>query len=92
MGFNLSRYALPQKLPDLMPKTCAGLSHIKVQEMQIAKATEELRAVPMAMAHNTSLHCSYTAKGTRGVRIRPLPHLAGGPDLLLNDDAGPLRP
>ena len=60
--------------------------------MQMTKATEELWAVPMAVTHNTSLHCSYTVKGTRGVRIRPLPHLAGGPELLLNDDADLLRP
>lgn len=75
-----------------MPETCARLWNIKVQEMWTAKATEELRAVPKAVAHNMSLHCSYTAKETRGVRIRPLPHLAGGPQLLLNDDADLLRP
>lgn len=54
--------------------------------MQIVKAAEELRAVPTAVAH-MSLHCSYTAKRTRRVRVRLLSHLAGGPELLLDDAA-----
>ena len=58
----------------------------------MAKATEELRAVPMAVAYNMSLHCSYTAKGTKRSQDQAPAHLAGGPELLLNDAADLLRP
>lgn len=66
VGFNLSRYVLPKKLPDLMPETCARLWNIKVQEMRIVKDTEELWAVPMAVAHNTSLALLLHSQGDKG--------------------------